>query len=88
MDKILSICHEDISAHLGATKTKNKLLRYYFWLNLVKDGKRYFRTCDPCQKVGKAREKGSLKICVDYQRSLFQGKKWPLPLSEKTIGIF
>ncbi|GBM45853.1 hypothetical protein AVEN_180721-1 [Araneus ventricosus] len=34
-DKILALCHEGISSHLGVRKTKDRLLKHYFWPNCI-----------------------------------------------------
>ncbi|GBM51274.1 Uncharacterized protein K02A2.6 [Araneus ventricosus] len=60
--EILALCHESTSAHLGVTKTKDRLLRHYFWPNCVKDTENYVRSCDPFQRIGKAREKGKAPL--------------------------
>ncbi|GBM47553.1 hypothetical protein AVEN_90265-1 [Araneus ventricosus] len=56
-DKILALCHEGTSSHLGVRKTKDRLLKYYFWPNCIKEIERYVRSCDPCQRMGKGNEK-------------------------------
>ncbi|GBL85575.1 hypothetical protein AVEN_34723-1 [Araneus ventricosus] len=61
-NEILALCHESTYAHLGVTKTKDRLLRHYFWPNCVKDTENYVRSCDPCQRIGKAREKGKAPL--------------------------
>ncbi|GBM31262.1 Retrovirus-related Pol polyprotein from transposon 412, partial [Araneus ventricosus] len=62
--EILKLCHEGIAAHLGTTKTKDKILRYYFWPNIISDTEEFVKTCHPCQKVGKSGEmkKAPLKL--------------------------
>ncbi|GBN78722.1 hypothetical protein AVEN_205423-1 [Araneus ventricosus] len=35
--EILKLYHEGVASHLGTTKTKDKLLRYNFWPNIIKD---------------------------------------------------
>ena len=34
--EMLKLCHETIGLHLSLSKCKVKLLRYYFWPNIVK----------------------------------------------------
>ncbi|GFX46389.1 retrovirus-related Pol polyprotein from transposon 297 [Trichonephila clavipes] len=36
-DPIKSLCHEGTSAHLGITKSKDKLNRYFYWPNYYRD---------------------------------------------------
>ncbi|KAG8173599.1 hypothetical protein JTE90_002773 [Oedothorax gibbosus] len=61
---ILSLCHEGLGGHTGVTKTKDKLLRYYYWSQCTKDADVFVKTCEPCQRVGKAQEtrKAPLKL--------------------------
>ncbi|KFM69716.1 Retrovirus-related Pol polyprotein from transposon 17.6, partial [Stegodyphus mimosarum] len=63
-EKILSLCHEQVSGHLGVTKSKDNLARYFFWPKCYQDMETYIRTCDPCQRVGKSndRKKAPLKL--------------------------
>ena len=72
--KILSLCHEGIAVHLGATKIKDKILRYFFWPNVVKETEEFVRTCDPCQRIGKAKDKqkAPLKL-LPIIREVFPG---------------
>ncbi|KAG8193339.1 hypothetical protein JTE90_022969 [Oedothorax gibbosus] len=53
---ILSLCREGLGGHTGVTKTKDKLLRYYYWPQFTKDADVFVKTCEPCQRVGKAQE--------------------------------
>ncbi|GBM67608.1 hypothetical protein AVEN_44755-1 [Araneus ventricosus] len=43
-------------------KTKDSLIRHYFWPNCVKDTENYVRSCDPRQRFGKAREQRKAPI--------------------------
>ncbi|GBN56655.1 Retrovirus-related Pol polyprotein from transposon 412 [Araneus ventricosus] len=56
-DKILALCHEGTSSPLGVRKTKDRLLKHYFWPNCIKEIEGYVRSCDPCQRMGKGNEK-------------------------------
>ncbi|GBO39574.1 hypothetical protein AVEN_263232-1 [Araneus ventricosus] len=56
-DKILALCHEGTSSHLGVRKTKDRLRKYYFWPNCIKEIEGYVRSCDPCQRIGKCKDK-------------------------------
>ncbi|GBN57347.1 hypothetical protein AVEN_247313-1 [Araneus ventricosus] len=56
-DKILALCHEGTSSHLGVRRTKDRLLKYYFWPNCIKEIEGYVRSCDPCQRMGKCKDK-------------------------------
>ncbi|CAL1297643.1 unnamed protein product [Larinioides sclopetarius] len=55
--KVLSLCHEGFGCHMGTTKTKDKLLRYYFWPQCIKKVEEFVKTCDACQRVGKSSER-------------------------------
>ncbi|GFT87137.1 retrovirus-related Pol polyprotein from transposon 297 [Trichonephila clavipes] len=56
-DPIKSLCHEGTSAHLGITKSKDKLNRYFYWPNCYRDMERFVKTCDQCQRAGKPNDK-------------------------------
>ncbi|GFV99595.1 retrovirus-related Pol polyprotein from transposon 412 [Trichonephila clavipes] len=45
-DPIKSLCHEGTSAHLGITKSKDKLNRYFYWPNCHRDMEQFVKTCD------------------------------------------
>ena len=50
--KLIKFSHENISCHVGVSKTKDKLFRYYYWPNCYKDVETFVRECDQCQRVG------------------------------------
>ncbi|GFS51123.1 retrovirus-related Pol polyprotein from transposon 297 [Trichonephila clavipes] len=56
-DPIKSLCHEATSAHLGITKSKDKLNRYFYWPNCYRDMEQFVKTCDQCQRAGKPNDK-------------------------------
>ncbi|GBM36421.1 hypothetical protein AVEN_234806-1 [Araneus ventricosus] len=56
-DKILALSHEGTSSHIGVRKTKDRLLKHYFWPNCIKEIEGYDRSCDPCKRMGKGNEK-------------------------------
>lgn len=56
-EKIKTLCHEGTSGHLGCTKSKDKLGRYFYWPNCYKEMEDFVRTCDQCQRAGKPNEK-------------------------------
>ncbi|GFW92160.1 retrovirus-related Pol polyprotein from transposon 412 [Trichonephila clavipes] len=56
-DPIKSLCHEGTSAHLGITKSKDKLNRYFYWPNCYRDMEQFAKTCDQCQRSGKPNDK-------------------------------
>jgi len=51
--KLLHIAHDIPEAgHLGVAKTKNRLLRHFYWPSIPRDTKDYCRSCDTCQRLG------------------------------------
>lgn len=56
-DQIMKLCHSGYSAHVGITKTKDRLLRNIFWPGCYWQIDEYVRSCDVCQRVGRGREK-------------------------------
>ncbi|GFY46001.1 retrovirus-related Pol polyprotein from transposon 412 [Trichonephila inaurata madagascariensis] len=50
-EQLKTICHE------GAEKTKDALFKTFFWPNCYSDVKKFVKTCDYCQRVGKPRDK-------------------------------
>ena len=54
---ILKLCHEVAHGHLGVTKSKDAMAKYFFWPNCYKDMENYVRSCDSCQRVGNGGEK-------------------------------
>ncbi|GFX35918.1 retrovirus-related Pol polyprotein from transposon 297 [Trichonephila clavipes] len=71
-DPIKSLCHEVTSAHLGITKSKDKLNRYFYWPNCYRDMEQFVKTCDQCQKAGKPndKKKAPLKLVPVIQEVL------------------
>ena len=52
--KLLQLAHDIPAAgHLGVTKTKNRLLRHFYWPSISRDTKAFCRSCDVCQRLGK-----------------------------------
>lgn len=47
----LALRHEQVSRHLGTTKSKGSVFRCYFWPNCYHDIENYVKNCDPCKKV-------------------------------------
>ncbi|GFW28221.1 retrovirus-related Pol polyprotein from transposon 17.6 [Trichonephila clavipes] len=72
-DPIKSLCHEGTSAHLGITKSKDKLNRYFYWPNCYRDMEQFVKTCDQCQKAGKPndKKKSSTKIGPCYSGGFY-----------------
>lgn len=86
-EQIKSLCHEGTSAHLGTTKTKDKLNRYFYWPNCYKEIDEFVKTCDQCQRAGKPNEKtkAPLKLVPVIQEvftKLNIDACGPLPITE------
>ncbi|GFW29668.1 retrovirus-related Pol polyprotein from transposon 412 [Trichonephila clavipes] len=56
-EQIKTICHGGTSGHLGVLKTKDRLLRHFFWPTCYKEIEDFEKTCDPCQRVGKTNDR-------------------------------
>ncbi|GFX50362.1 gypsy retrotransposon integrase-like protein 1 [Trichonephila clavipes] len=85
---IKSLCHEGTSAHLGITKSKDKLNRYFYWPNYYRDMERFVKTCDQCQRAGKPndKKKAPLKLVPVIQEvftKLNIDACGPLPITSK-----
>jgi len=51
---ILQLAHATpLAGHLGVNKTFKRILNHFYWPGIKKDVKRFCKTCDICQKVGK-----------------------------------
>ncbi|XP_075732859.1 uncharacterized protein LOC142775380 [Rhipicephalus microplus] len=60
---IVDLCHGvGWSGHLGARKTKNRLLTEFYWPRCFKEVEKHVRACDTCQRVGKPHEKGKAPL--------------------------
>ncbi|GFT53542.1 retrovirus-related Pol polyprotein from transposon 297 [Trichonephila clavipes] len=53
---ILKMGHEGTSGHLGVTKTKSRIARYFYWPQCYKEIEEFVKTCDLCQRAGKAND--------------------------------
>ena len=54
--KLLQLAHDIPAAgHLGVAKTKNRLLRHFYWPSISRDTKDFCRSCDVCQRLGKGK---------------------------------
>ncbi|GFT14407.1 retrovirus-related Pol polyprotein from transposon 412 [Trichonephila clavipes] len=87
-DPIKSLCHEGTSAHLGITKSKDKLNRYFYWPNCYRDMEQFVKTCDQCQRAGKPndKKKAPLKLVPVIQEvftKLNIDACGPLPITSK-----
>ena len=51
---LLHLAHEIPAAgHLGVSKTKDRLLRHFYWPCISRDTRSFCRSCDVCQRIGK-----------------------------------
>ncbi|GFT08751.1 uncharacterized protein K02A2.6 [Trichonephila clavipes] len=87
-DPIKSLCHEGTSAHLGITKSKDKLNRYFYCPNCYRDMEQFVKTCDLCQRAGKPndKKKAPLKLVPVIQEvftKLNTDACGPLPITSK-----
>ncbi|GFS53716.1 retrovirus-related Pol polyprotein from transposon 297 [Trichonephila clavipes] len=87
-DPIKSLCHKGTSAHLGITKSKDKLNRYFYWPNCYRDMERFVKTCDQIQRAGKPndKKKAPLKLVPVIQEvftKLNIDACGPLPITSK-----
>jgi len=56
--QLLKLVHDNPwTGHLGVNKTKERLLTEFYWPKCFKDCENYVRTCNTCQRVGKANER-------------------------------
>jgi len=52
--KLLYLAHEIPSAgNLGVTKTKDRLLRHFYWPSISRDTRNFSCECDICQRLRK-----------------------------------
>ncbi|GFT38248.1 retrovirus-related Pol polyprotein from transposon 412 [Trichonephila clavipes] len=71
-EQIKTICHDGTSGHLGVLKTKDRLLRHFFWPKCYKEIEDFVKTCDPCQRVGKTNDrKKALLVTVPVISEVF-----------------
>ncbi|GFW30629.1 retrovirus-related Pol polyprotein from transposon 297 [Trichonephila clavipes] len=87
-DPIRSLCPEGTSAHLGITKSKDKLNRYFYWPNCYRDMEQFVKTCDQCQRAGKPndKKKAPLKLVPVIQEVFTKiniDACGPLPITSK-----
>ncbi|GFT35721.1 retrovirus-related Pol polyprotein from transposon 297 [Trichonephila clavipes] len=87
-DPIKTLCHEGTSAHLGITKSKDKLNRYFYWPNCYRDMERFVKFCDQCQRAGKPndKKKAPLKLVPVIQEGFTKlniDACGPLPITSK-----
>ena len=47
--EVVRLAHEDVTAHLGVTKTGDVLKTYFFWPGMLTDVRKYIKRCNICQ---------------------------------------
>ena len=53
MKKYLTIFHDYLTkAHFSAETIYDKMRSYYIWTTMRRDIKKYYRSCDNCQRRG------------------------------------
>ncbi|CAM4703830.1 unnamed protein product [Caretta caretta] len=61
--KLLSLAHDiPLAGHQGIRRTQQRLLQNFYWPRVFTMVRQYCRSCDPCQRVGKARDKGKAAL--------------------------
>src|SRR4051812_14391439 len=49
--------HDGTAGHLRYEKTRNNILKTYYWEDLPKDVKKFIKTCDVCQRIKSSTQK-------------------------------
>ncbi|GFV05433.1 retrovirus-related Pol polyprotein from transposon 297 [Trichonephila clavipes] len=79
---INKLSHDEIGGHLGVTKTKDRILRHFFWPNVYRDVEEFVKTCDSCQRVGNREiRRKHPEISADY----FGASKYPEAIPVESI---
>ncbi|CAM4558036.1 unnamed protein product [Caretta caretta] len=61
--KLLYLAHDiPLAGHQGIRRTRQRLLQNFYWPGVFTTVRQYCRYCDPCQRVGKARDKGKAAL--------------------------
>ncbi|CAM4626935.1 unnamed protein product, partial [Lepidochelys olivacea] len=61
--RLLSLAHDiPLAGHQGIRRTRQRLLQNFYWPGVFTTVRQYCRSCDPCQSVGKARDKGEAAL--------------------------
>ena len=56
--RLLLIAHDTpLAGHVGIRKTLSLLTRHFYWPGIQKDVANYCKTCETCQRVGKANQR-------------------------------
>lgn len=60
---LLRLAHDiPLAGHLGSEKTKDRLLRNYYWPGIFRDVARYCASCTECQKTAKRQSKNKAEL--------------------------
>ncbi|CAM4327748.1 unnamed protein product, partial [Lepidochelys olivacea] len=61
--RLLYLAHDiPLAGHQGIQRTRQRLLQNFYWPRVFTTVRQYCRSCDPCQRVGKARDKGKAAL--------------------------
>lgn len=55
-EEILSFCHKETDGHLGIAKTKDRVLRSYYWPNCYREIKDFVKSCKVCDRNVKGKD--------------------------------
>ena len=92
--KISKLTHDvAVRSHMGIVKTRDKILRYFWWPSIHKRVKQYVRTYDVCQGNDKTcKERKASMVCPPVISKIFSRVSCdmigPLPVSEKIQNRF
>jgi len=77
---ILTSCHDQpFSGHFGAKRTTHKILSLgYYWPSIFKDSKKYVRSCDNYQCMGRPTTSDEMPLQPQVHLEPFE--KWDLDL--------
>ncbi|CAM4689811.1 unnamed protein product, partial [Lepidochelys olivacea] len=61
--RLLYLAHDiPLAGHQGIRRTRQRLLQNFYWPGVFTTVRQYCRSCDPCQRVGKAWDKGKAAL--------------------------
>ncbi|XP_041439585.1 uncharacterized protein LOC121400486 [Xenopus laevis] len=62
--QLLHMAHEiPLAGHQGVTRTQHRLTQNFYWPGVSQEVTRYCRTCDSCQRTGRANDKPRFPLC-------------------------
>ena len=80
---VLKLAHEiPIAGHLGSEKTRQRLLRRFYWPGVFKDVEEFCRSCPTCQKTSQHRVSKAATDHFGTVQSDSDGYCGPLPRSK------